>query len=88
MEVDVDILNLWMQYGSVCFSSYDVGLLNKCFTSVLILLAICNRLYRDVQLILVAVRGLPSDNVGSSGDQKPGELDELLVQRFGAEPPP
>lgn len=87
MEVDVDILNLWMQYGSVCFSSDDVGLLNIT-TSMLILLAICNRLYRDVQIILVAVRGLPSDNVGSSGDQKPGELDELLVQRFGAEPPP
>jgi vacuolar protein sorting-associated protein 54 len=46
-----------------------------------------SRLYRDVQLILVAVRGLPSDNVGSTGDQKPGKLDELLVQRFGAEPP-
>lgn len=46
-----------------------------------------SRLYRDVQAILVAVRALPSDNVGSTGDQKPGELDELLVQRFGAEPP-
>lgn len=54
---------------------------------VLITLAFCNRLYRDVQAILVAVRALPSDNVGSTGDQKPGELDDLLVQRFGAEPP-
>ncbi|KAG0623694.1 hypothetical protein M758_3G194100 [Ceratodon purpureus] len=46
-----------------------------------------SRLYRDVQAILVAVRALPSENVGSTGDQKPGELDDLLVQRFGAEPP-
>lgn len=46
-----------------------------------------SRLYRDVQAILVAVRALPSDNVGSIGNQKPGELDDLLVLRFGAEPP-
>ncbi|XP_024389299.1 vacuolar protein sorting-associated protein 54, chloroplastic [Physcomitrium patens] len=46
-----------------------------------------SRLYRDIQVILTSVRGLPSDNVGSTGEQKPGELDELLVQRFGAEPP-
>lgn len=59
----------------------------KVSTSVLNLVALCIRLYRDIQVILTSVRGLPSDNVGSTGEQKPGELDELLVQRFGAEPP-
>jgi hypothetical protein len=67
---------MWPVIFSLCFSA-----------SVLTPLAICDRLYRDVQAILVAVRALPSDNVGSTGNQKPGELDDLLVLRFGAEPP-
>jgi vacuolar protein sorting-associated protein 54 len=46
------------------------------------------RLYRDIQVVLACIRGLPSDNVGPNGVQKSGELDEFLLQRFGVEPPP
>jgi hypothetical protein len=38
---------------SLCFSA-----------SMLTPLAICDRLYREVQAILVVVKALPSDNVG------------------------
>lgn len=40
------------------------------------------RLYYDIQHILVCMRGLPSDVVDERGIQKPGELDQFLKQRY------
>ncbi|OAE27927.1 hypothetical protein AXG93_3309s1240 [Marchantia polymorpha subsp. ruderalis] len=45
------------------------------------------KLYRDIQLILSCIRGLPSDDVKADGAQKPRELDEFLLQRYGIEAP-
>ncbi|KAL2623879.1 hypothetical protein R1flu_008124 [Riccia fluitans] len=45
------------------------------------------KLYRDIQLILTCIRGLPSDDVTVDGIQKPRELDEFLTQRYGIEAP-
>lgn len=47
--------------------------------------ALCARLYCDVQHILGCIRSLPSDNPSNSGTPNWGQLDEFLVQRFGAE---
>ncbi|XP_028062486.1 vacuolar protein sorting-associated protein 54, chloroplastic-like isoform X1 [Camellia sinensis] len=43
-----------------------------------------NRLHRDVQHILACIRLLPCDDM-RSGTPNWGQLDELLVQRFGPE---
>ncbi|KAI8000541.1 hypothetical protein LOK49_LG09G02560 [Camellia lanceoleosa] len=43
-----------------------------------------NRLHRDVQHILACIRSLPCDDM-RSGTPNWGQLDELLVQRFGPE---
>ncbi|KAK9267669.1 hypothetical protein L1049_010100 [Liquidambar formosana] len=44
-----------------------------------------NRLFRDIQHILGCIRSLPTDNFSNSGTPNSGQLDEFLVQRFGAE---
>ncbi|THG08061.1 hypothetical protein TEA_003422 [Camellia sinensis var. sinensis] len=43
-----------------------------------------NRLHRDVQHILACIRSLPCDDM-RFGTPNWGQLDELLVQRFGPE---
>ncbi|KAM7265319.1 hypothetical protein ACFE04_003002 [Oxalis oulophora] len=43
------------------------------------------RLYRDVKHILGCIRSLPCDNSSNGGTPNWGQLDEFLVQRFGAE---
>ncbi|KAL3677642.1 hypothetical protein R1sor_027590 [Riccia sorocarpa] len=45
------------------------------------------KLYRELQLILTCIRGLPSDDVRADGTQKPRELDEFLTQRYGIDTP-
>eukprot|EP00250_Pteridium_aquilinum_P007466 c17176_g1_i1 orf=398-3802(+) len=40
------------------------------------------RLYYDIQHILVCMRGLPSEAVDERGVQRPGELDQFLQQRY------
>lgn len=67
-----------------------MNILRQCtvFRCLILGILVLNRLYRDVQVILACIGGLPSDNVGSNGARKPGELDEFLLQRFGVEPPP
>ncbi|EXC21740.1 Vacuolar protein sorting-associated protein 54 [Morus notabilis] len=44
-----------------------------------------DRLHRDIKHILACIRSLPTDNVSESGTPNWGQLDEFLVQRFGAE---
>ncbi|CAN1226101.1 Vacuolar protein sorting-associated protein 54, chloroplastic [Linum grandiflorum] len=44
-----------------------------------------DRLHRDVKHILGCIRSLPSDNLGESSTPNWGQLDEFLVQKFGAE---
>ncbi|PQQ14874.1 vacuolar protein sorting-associated protein 54 chloroplastic [Prunus yedoensis var. nudiflora] len=44
-----------------------------------------NRLYRDVKHILGCIRSLPSDKMSESSIPNWGQLDEFVVQRFGAE---
>ncbi|CAK9167423.1 unnamed protein product [Ilex paraguariensis] len=44
-----------------------------------------NRFYRDIQHILGCIRSLPSGDLSESGTPNWGQLDELLVQRFGTE---
>ncbi|XXG84800.1 hypothetical protein AAC387_Pa11g0026 [Persea americana] len=44
-----------------------------------------NRLYRDIQHILGCIHSLPSDKSSKGDVPNKGPLDELLVQRFGAE---
>ncbi|KAF8413470.1 hypothetical protein HHK36_001457 [Tetracentron sinense] len=44
-----------------------------------------NRLYRDIEHILGCIRSLPSGNLSKDGVLNSGQLDEFLVQRFGAE---
>ncbi|KAM7505724.1 hypothetical protein LguiB_004628 [Lonicera macranthoides] len=45
-----------------------------------------NRLHRDIQQILGCIRSLPTDNMSNSvGTPNWGQLDEFLVERFGAE---
>ncbi|CAN1809888.1 Vacuolar protein sorting-associated protein 54, chloroplastic [Linum perenne] len=44
-----------------------------------------DRLHRDVKHILGCIRSLPSDNLNQSGTPNWGQLDEFLVQKFGAE---
>ncbi|XP_021298422.1 vacuolar protein sorting-associated protein 54, chloroplastic isoform X3 [Herrania umbratica] len=44
-----------------------------------------DRLHRDIKHILACIRSLPSDNLNNSATPNWGQLDEFLVQRFGAE---
>lgn len=44
-----------------------------------------DRLYRDVKHILGCIRSLPSDKMSESSITNWGQLDEFMVQRFGAE---
>lgn len=44
-----------------------------------------DRLYRDVKHILGCIRSLPSDKMSESSIPNWGQLDEFVVQRFGAE---
>ncbi|XP_015579547.1 vacuolar protein sorting-associated protein 54, chloroplastic isoform X1 [Ricinus communis] len=44
-----------------------------------------DRLRRDVEHILRCIRSLPTDNLSKSGTPNWGQLDEFLVQKFGAE---
>ncbi|EOY25516.1 VPS54 isoform 1 [Theobroma cacao] len=44
-----------------------------------------DRLHRDIKHILGCIRSLPTDNLNNSATPNWGQLDEFLVQRFGAE---
>ncbi|KAG8657465.1 vacuolar protein sorting-associated protein 54, chloroplastic [Manihot esculenta] len=44
-----------------------------------------DRLHRDVKHILGCIRSLPTDNFSNSGTPNWGQLDEFLIQKFGAE---
>ncbi|XP_028755196.1 vacuolar protein sorting-associated protein 54, chloroplastic isoform X1 [Neltuma alba] len=44
-----------------------------------------DRLYRDMKHILQCIRSLPSGDLGKSDTPNWGQLDEFLVQRFGAD---
>ncbi|XP_050221650.1 vacuolar protein sorting-associated protein 54, chloroplastic isoform X2 [Mercurialis annua] len=44
-----------------------------------------DRLHRDIKHILGCIRSLPTDNSSKSNTPNWGQLDEFLVQKFGAE---